>query len=63
MRDSTTFGLAARQSAFPVSVDVGSVKLVGRWSCIPEPNKFVGDVAQHVGQFVRIVEFGHKPAD
>jgi hypothetical protein len=30
---------------------------------LPEPNKFVADVAQHVSQFVRIVEFGHKPAD
>jgi hypothetical protein len=27
---------------------------------LPEPNKFVGDVAQQVGQLVRLVEFGHN---
>ena len=32
------------------------------WALVlPEPNKFVGDVAQQVGQLVRIVEFGHNP--
>jgi hypothetical protein len=31
------------------------------WALVlPEPNKFVGNAAQQVGQLVRIVEFGHK---
>jgi hypothetical protein len=34
------------------------------WALVlPEPKKFVGDVAQQVGQLVRIMEFGQYPLD
>jgi hypothetical protein len=62
-----------RANLFANLLGVGYVVMLGSWqdqrptSCttcwalvLPEPNKFVGDVAQQVGQLVRVVEFGHK---